>query len=162
MNSSMYVFVVNLKSIALSICRPTVEQLKIMYFYFSFSECRCNPYGSLNRSCNRYHGRCHCHENVIGRQCDRCQSGYWHLESGRGCKQCVCNTTGSDNNVCDYYTGQCNCKPGVGGIQCNQCLHGYYGFSERGCRSKYKFVYSINNISTRRVLPSLPILFDLI
>lgn len=125
----------------------TSQPLKI--FHFPISECRCNPYGSLNRSCNRYHGRCHCHENVIGRQCDMCQSGYWHLESGRGCKQCLCNPTGSSNNICDYYTGQCNCKPGVGGVECNQCLDGYYGFSENGCRSNliWFFRYAVDLIN---------------
>lgn len=68
---SMNEIALNLKYIYTS---DMSEPLKIIYFYFPFSECRCNPYGSQNRSCNRYHGRCHCHENVIGRQCDRCQS----------------------------------------------------------------------------------------
>lgn len=109
-------------------------------FLIIFIECRCNPYGSINRSCNRQTGQCHCRSNVTGRTCDRCASGFWNLESfSNGCRQCECNAIGSNDIYCNAYTGQCNCKSGVGGVECDRCLDGFYGFSENGCKSIHFF-----------------------
>lgn len=101
----------------------------------SFTECRCNPYGSMGRSCDKYTGQCFCRENVTGRACDRCVDGFWDLQASRGCVNCQCNPIGSRDANCSQYTGQCNCKPGVGGQTCDVCLDGFYGFSLQGCKS---------------------------
>lgn len=109
---------------------------------FFFSECRCNPYGSLRRSCNIFNGQCLCRENVVGRSCDKCAEGFWNLESSKGCQSCQCNVTGSSDLACSSHTAQCNCKPGVGGLTCDGCLDGFYGFSANGCKRKWFLFYS--------------------
>lgn len=108
----------------------------IFSIFLSFTECRCNPYGSLSRSCDKYTGQCFCRENVTGRTCDKCIDGFWDLQASRGCINCQCNPIGSRDTNCSQYTGQCNCKPGVGGLACDICLDGFYGFSIHGCKSK--------------------------
>lgn len=105
--------------------------------FFSFTECRCNPYGSLNRSCDKYTGQCFCRGNVTGRTCDKCIDGFWDLQASRGCVNCQCNPIGSRDSNCSQYTGQCNCKPGVGGLSCDVCLDGFYGLSIQGCKSNF-------------------------
>lgn len=69
------------------------------------------------------------------------QSGYWNLNSGRGCQVCGCDSTGALNGTCNPTTGACYCLPGIGGQACDRCLPGYFGFSASGCRGK------INSIS---------------
>ena len=44
---------------------------------------------------------------------------------------------GSNGQNCDDLSGQCACKPGVGGTTCDACLAGFWGFSPRGCTSKF-------------------------
>lgn len=46
---------------------------------------------------------------------------------------------GSNGQNCDDLSGQCACKPGVGGTTCDACLAGFWGFSPRGCTSKFIF-----------------------
>lgn len=116
---------------------------RIVNFLFSLSvfrfvsDCRCNPYGSLSRSCDKHSGQCLCRGNVTGRTCDKCNDGFWDLQVTRGCISCECNAIGSRDTNCSQYTGQCNCKVGVGGLACDSCIDGFYGFSTQGCKSKY-------------------------
>lgn len=77
---------------------------------------------------------------MTGRRCNQCRSGYWNLESSRGCRSCVCNNEGSLNAECDAHTGQCKCQPGVGGTECDRCLSDHYGFSANGCKSNFLYV----------------------
>lgn len=100
------------------------------------SECRCNPYGSLNTVCDKRRGQCVCRANVTGRACDRCAEGFWNLQSASGCEKCECNPVGSADSNCSSFTGRCNCKPGVGGPNCDACLEGFYGFSVGGCKGE--------------------------
>ena len=66
-----------------------------------FIECDCNINGSVaNTYCNSITGQCICKENVIGRQCTDCDSGYWNLNSG-SCTQCGCYSLGSISSDCD-------------------------------------------------------------
>ncbi|WAR30636.1 LAMC1-like protein [Mya arenaria] len=98
--------------------------------------CNCYPPGTSTvgvLSCNPETGNCPCLPNVLGRQCDECEVGYWNLESGQGCEACDCDPIGSLNNTCNLGTGQCKCKPGVTGRKCDQCDRFYYGFSIIGC-----------------------------
>ncbi|CAF1447840.1 unnamed protein product [Adineta steineri] len=103
--------------------------------------CNCHPKGTQRHSdnsllqCNLQSGQCSCKSNVQGRQCDRCENGYWNLNSDRGCETCKCNPIGAYNISCSVNTGQCFCKPGVTGQYCDRCLPNYYGFSPDGCTS---------------------------
>lgn len=92
--------------------------------------------GSEDRVCDQKTGQCKCRQHVIGQSCDRCEAGYWNLDSKRGCELCQCNLDGSENNNCDIHTGECACKPGIEGIKCDRCKMGFYGFSANGCKSK--------------------------
>ena len=38
-----------------------------MYF---FSDCECNPGGSVDNNCNKITGECHCKPRVMGQRCD--------------------------------------------------------------------------------------------
>ena len=83
-----------------------------------------------------------CKSHTTGRQCDRCETGYYNLTSSHpaGCQRCVCDAVGTVNasTTCDAVTGQCPCKSNVAGIQCDQCAIGYFNLTEDnpdGCDS---------------------------
>lgn len=106
----------------------------------SCDACSCYPRGSLQTEdgisiCNQVSGDCACKPNVIGKNCNECQSGFWNIASGDGCQNCKCDPIGSYNSSCNTYTGQCFCKPGVTGLQCDKCEADHYGFSAEGCKA---------------------------
>ncbi|ODN05380.1 Laminin subunit gamma-1 [Orchesella cincta] len=101
--------------------------------------CECDRLGTIPTAdgsyvCEQPTGECPCKENVIGRQCNMCQDGFYDLASGLGCKECDCDPIGSDNATCDVRTGQCHCREGVVGLRCNECAPNHYGFSTEGCK----------------------------
>ena len=54
---------------------------------FYFSACSCYPPGTLSAgvlSCDPVSGSCPCLPHVEGRQCDKCEVGYWNIDSGTG------------------------------------------------------------------------------
>uniref|UniRef100_A0A669P033 Laminin subunit beta 4 n=1 Tax=Phasianus colchicus TaxID=9054 RepID=A0A669P033_PHACC len=87
----------------------------------------CNPQGSLNASCSKLGGQCHCKANVVGRCCDTCSAGSYGF-GFHGCYPCECHPQGSVSSLCDQVTGQCACRRDVDGRRCSQCLPGYFGF----------------------------------
>uniref|UniRef100_A0A8B9D5G1 Laminin subunit beta-1 n=1 Tax=Anser cygnoides TaxID=8845 RepID=A0A8B9D5G1_ANSCY len=91
------------------------------------SSCKCNPQGSLNASCSRLGGQCHCKANVVGRCCDTCAAGSYGF-GFHGCYPCECHPQGSVSSLCDQVTGQCACRQDVDGQRCSRCLPGYFGF----------------------------------
>ncbi|XP_071154854.1 laminin subunit gamma-1-like [Mytilus edulis] len=98
--------------------------------------CSCYPPGTLSAgvlSCDPVVGSCPCLPKVEGRQCDKCQSGYWNIDSGTGCEECNCSPIGSLDDTCDQGSGQCQCKVGVTGLKCDQCQRFFFGFSSAGC-----------------------------
>ncbi|XP_029979690.1 laminin subunit alpha-1 [Sphaeramia orbicularis] len=97
-------------------------------------ECRCDVVGAVSGVCDVTTGQCVCQENVTGRTCDRCQSGFFGLQSGRGCQACGCSQWGSLSESCDN-EGRCQCVVGVAGDKCDHCSHGYYGFHGDGCKA---------------------------
>lgn len=109
----------------------------VIFLLSFFSVCQCNPYGSSSRVCDAYSGACKCHANVIGNFCDKCKPGYFNMKSGKGCIKCDCHNEGSQNQSCNAHTGECICKPGVTGKYCDRCGDEFYGFSFKGCKSKY-------------------------
>lgn len=108
-----------------------------------FLGCNCHVSGSEDRTCNRNTGECKCRTHVIGRACDRCESGYWDLDSKNGCIKCECNSEGSEHEICDIHTGECVCKDGVDGLKCDKCKKGFFGFSSSGCKSRIFHNYYI-------------------
>ncbi|XP_062845266.1 laminin subunit gamma-3 [Trichomycterus rosablanca] len=99
--------------------------------------CACNPTGTstLLNECDPNTGRCSCLSHVTGRDCGRCEPGFFNLRPGLGCESCNCNPVGSTSATCNPVTGQCVCRTGVDGQQCGSCRMGFFGFSSRGCRA---------------------------
>ena len=107
--------------------------------------CECYAPGSIESEninenlddiqCDLNNGQCNCKPNVIGRQCNECESGFWNITSGSGCVDCKCDMLGAINKSCDRQSGQCFCKPGVTGLKCDTCLPSYYALSDSGCKS---------------------------
>lgn len=79
-------------------------------------------------------GQCVCKINTEGRQCDRCEAGYFNMTSSDpdGCQQCVCDAVGTVNasTTCDAMTGQCPCKDNVDGVHCDRCKVGYFNLTD--------------------------------
>lgn len=109
--------------------------------------CQCNPDGSnvievLTEDgrtlelpiCNGHTGDCSCKPHVVGKNCDRCEDGYFKLKSKVGCEPCNCDRMGSLNKTCHVDHGQCHCNVGVTGKRCESCLPRHYGFSPDGCK----------------------------
>uniref|UniRef100_A0A8C3TBV3 Laminin subunit gamma-3 n=1 Tax=Chelydra serpentina TaxID=8475 RepID=A0A8C3TBV3_CHESE len=99
--------------------------------------CECNPVGSAQglEACDPLTGQCTCLPHVTGRDCSRCQPGYYDLQPGTGCKSCECHPVGSQDSQCHPLTGQCPCQPGAEGQSCDRCQPGFFGFSAKGCRA---------------------------
>ncbi|XP_043463177.1 laminin subunit gamma-1 [Leptopilina heterotoma] len=103
--------------------------------------CQCFAPGSLELDdgsvapCDQLSGHCSCKAHVIGRNCDKCEDGYYHIISGEGCTACNCDAEGSYNRTCDALTGQCHCRPGITGLRCDACISYQYGFSREGCKT---------------------------
>ncbi|KAJ8934790.1 hypothetical protein NQ318_023168, partial [Aromia moschata] len=101
--------------------------------------CQCYPPGTQEDilgapTCDQITGSCHCKSHVTGKNCDKCENGYYNLHSGEGCQTCNCDPIGALNQTCDIYTGQCYCRPGVTGLRCDHCGAKKYGFSYEGCK----------------------------
>ncbi|XP_044848953.1 laminin subunit gamma-3 [Mauremys mutica] len=99
--------------------------------------CECNPVGSAQglEACDPLTGQCTCLPHVTGRDCSRCQTGFYDLQPGTGCKSCECHPVGSQDSQCHPLTGQCPCQPGAEGQSCDRCQPGFFGFSVKGCRA---------------------------
>ncbi|XP_028177669.1 laminin subunit gamma-1 isoform X2 [Ostrinia furnacalis] len=100
--------------------------------------CECHEAGTQESPegppmCDGLTGYCSCRPHVIGRNCDKCEDGYYNIDSGEGCIPCDCHLEGSYNATCNPYTGQCYCKPGIDGKHCDHCRAYHYGFSGTGC-----------------------------
>ncbi|CAF0881627.1 unnamed protein product, partial [Brachionus calyciflorus] len=91
--------------------------------------CNCNQEGSKNiEICNYFGGQCDCKDNVIGRQCNRCKTGYFGFPD---CKKCDCPT-----GNCDDITGECFDPPCSTKSTCNDgCFgfHSMFGCDECNC-----------------------------
>ena len=113
-------------------CSSKVKHL-VKFITLCLSGCDCHPAGAIDPQCDLSSGQCQCNPFVDGRNCDRCQYGYWNIDSGQGCQKCQCDPMGSLDHNCDDLTGQCQCRPGIGGPGCDACLVGFWGFSSSGC-----------------------------
>ena len=91
-------------------------------------ECACNTQGTIDNSssCDLKTGQCSCGPNITGRQCDRCEDGFYGFPN---CKKCDCDERGTvdgTNGQCDVITGKCQCKPNVDGLNCSMCKQGTF------------------------------------
>nr|XP_042897336.1 laminin subunit alpha-1 isoform X3 [Parasteatoda tepidariorum] len=62
--------------------------------------CNCNPYGSLDRICDRMTGQCHCRRGITGRDCTQCSPR--HILTDIGCKSCDDHCIGPLLNDVDF------------------------------------------------------------
>ena len=96
--------------------------------------CNCNPKGSTTLNCRNPNGECNCLPNVVGRQCDRCGTGFFNMTQPNGCEPCNCNLRGAKTAACDQETGVCQCQANAAPPRCDHCLPQHYGFSSKGCK----------------------------
>uniref|UniRef100_A0A6I8NW90 Laminin subunit alpha 3 n=1 Tax=Ornithorhynchus anatinus TaxID=9258 RepID=A0A6I8NW90_ORNAN len=88
--------------------------------------CQCHPAGTTDLECNPRGGQCPCRPNVIGRQCTRCQTGYYGFPS---CQACSCG-----RRLCDEVTGRCLCPPGTVRPGCETCQPNSFSYHpQAGC-----------------------------
>lgn len=106
------------------------------------NECRCDPVGSLNSTCDPL-GQCYCKSNYEGEKCDRCKSGRGDLRAG--CPLCNCLEVGSLGSECSSEDGSCTCRDNYDGKRCDRCKSDSYRSaaeclkcecSERGARNQ--------------------------
>ena len=83
--------------------------------------CQCDFEGSFSFECEPFGGQCSCKPGVIGRQCNRCQTGFYGFPN---CRPCNCPSTA----LCDPVSGSCICPPRVTGPRCDQCIDNTYGY----------------------------------
>ncbi|GFV46525.1 laminin subunit alpha-1 [Trichonephila clavipes] len=62
--------------------------------------CNCNPYGSLDRVCDRMTGQCFCRRGIGGRDCTMCKAR--HILTDVGCKSCDDECIGPLLNDVDF------------------------------------------------------------
>lgn len=70
-------------------CKDSVFSLTTAFSNGSRS-CNCNLKGSLSSDCEQFGGQCPCRQNVIGRTCSRCKTGYYGFPNCRSKFTCSC------------------------------------------------------------------------
>ncbi|ODM92460.1 Laminin subunit alpha [Orchesella cincta] len=110
----------HLPSNASDFCKAAVFSLTSEYNNGALP-CQCDIRGSKSFECETFGGQCQCKENVIGRRCERCKTGFFGYPD---CKPCDCPSTA----LCDDNTGECVCPPRVTGAKCDICAPLTYGF----------------------------------
>ncbi|OWK52851.1 Laminin subunit beta-4, partial [Lonchura striata] len=123
--------------------------------------CKCNPQGSLNASCSKLGGQCHCKANIVGRCCDTCSAGSYGFgfhgcygawmaimetlwmenPATHACAQghlqaivCTCNLAGVHPAMCPGGDAACLCDPATGACP---CLPNVLGATCDQCASGY-------------------------
>ena len=84
-------------------------------------KCACNTSGTLDgqhKDCAKFGGQCACRENVIGRTCSKCRTGFYGFPN---CQRCDCPT-----GNCDDKTGEC--VPPPNSNPDNTCLDKFFNF----------------------------------
>ncbi|XP_044538899.1 laminin subunit alpha-3 [Gracilinanus agilis] len=93
-------------------CKDSARSL-VAFYNNGALPCDCHVMGAINPTCKPEGGQCQCRPNVIGRQCTRCQTGYYGFPF---CKLCHCG-----RRLCDEMTGKCICPPRTVKPQCEVC-----------------------------------------
>ncbi|XP_030765960.1 laminin subunit alpha [Sitophilus oryzae] len=91
--------------------------------------CQCDYAGSVSFECEKFGGQCPCKDNIIGRQCTACKTGYFGFPD---CRPCNCPSTA----YCQPETGKCICPPHVIGAKCEECEPRTFGYDKLiGCET---------------------------
>ncbi|XP_031359594.2 laminin subunit alpha-3 [Lonchura striata] len=108
-------------------CKDSVRSL-VAFYNNGALPCACHSAGAASPACSPLGGQCVCRPNVIGRQCSRCQTGYYGFPF---CKLCNCG-----QRLCDDMTGKCICPPRTVKPKCEVCEKYYFSYHPlAGCKS---------------------------
>ncbi|XP_042654043.1 laminin subunit alpha-3 isoform X2 [Tyto alba] len=108
-------------------CKDSVRSL-VAFYNNGALPCNCHSTGATSPTCSPLGGQCICRPNVIGRQCSRCQTGYYGFPF---CKLCNCG-----QRLCDDVTGKCICPPRTVKPKCEVCEKHYFSYHPlSGCES---------------------------
>uniref|UniRef100_A0A8C8EC97 Laminin subunit alpha 3 n=1 Tax=Otus sunia TaxID=257818 RepID=A0A8C8EC97_9STRI len=108
-------------------CKDSVRSL-VAFYNNGALPCNCHRAGATSPTCSPLGGQCICRPNVIGRQCSRCQTGYYGFPY---CKLCNCG-----QRLCDDVTGKCICPPRTVKPKCEACEKHYFSYHPlAGCES---------------------------
>ncbi|XP_075600356.1 laminin subunit alpha-3 [Balearica regulorum gibbericeps] len=108
-------------------CKDSVRSL-VAFYNNGALPCNCHSAGAMSPTCSPLGGQCVCRPNVIGRQCSRCQTGYYGFPF---CKLCNCG-----QRLCDDMTGKCICPPQTVKPKCEVCEKHYFSYHPlAGCKS---------------------------
>lgn len=94
------------------------------------SQCKCAQAGTVSNSdkCNAYGCQCQCKPHCIGKDCSRCEVGYYNWPN---CKKCDC----VGNTICHETTGECLCPKNTK-ADCLSCAPNAYGYHHiSGCNT---------------------------
>lgn len=101
-------------------CKDSVFSLTTHYNNGALP-CHCIREGTKSFECAKFGGQCPCKDNIIGRRCEICKTGFYGYPN---CKPCNCPSTA----ICEPESGECVCPDRVVGELCDQCETGTYGF----------------------------------
>ncbi|XP_009072322.1 PREDICTED: laminin subunit alpha-3, partial [Acanthisitta chloris] len=108
-------------------CKDSVRSL-VAFYNNGALPCNCHSAGAMSPTCSPLGGQCVCRPNVIGRQCSRCQTGYYGFPF---CRLCNCG-----KRLCDDITGKCICPPRTVKPKCEVCEKHYFSYHPlAGCES---------------------------
>ncbi|KAM4728827.1 laminin subunit alpha-3-like isoform 2-T2 [Anableps anableps] len=100
-------------------CRDSARALVAAYNDGALP-CDCDKSGSTGAMCDPVGGQCPCRQHVIGRQCNKCATGYYGFPY---CKPCECG-----RRLCDEVTGRCICPPQTVKPTCDVCQHQTFSY----------------------------------
>ncbi|XP_027877262.1 laminin subunit alpha-3 isoform X1 [Xiphophorus couchianus] len=100
-------------------CRDSARALVAAYNDGALP-CDCDKSGSTGAVCDPVGGQCPCRQHVIGRQCNKCATGYYGFPY---CKPCECG-----RRLCDEVTGRCICPPQTVKPTCDACQHQTFSY----------------------------------
>ncbi|XP_055994419.1 laminin subunit alpha-3 [Sorex fumeus] len=108
-------------------CKNSATSLVALYHNGALP-CGCHLAGTIGHHCSPEGGQCPCRPGVTGRQCSRCQMGYFGFPH---CKPCSCG-----GRLCEETTGRCLCPPRTLRPQCEVCEPNSFSFHPlTGCES---------------------------
>ncbi|XP_062987370.1 laminin subunit alpha-3 [Elgaria multicarinata webbii] len=127
-------------------CRNSARSLAAAYNDGALP-CNCHRNGATSPTCSPMGGQCTCKQNIIGRQCSRCQTGYYGFPS---CKPCSCG-----RRLCDDITGKCICPPQTVKPRCEVCMRQHFGYHPlagcEGCNCSSKGVVNAVNPECNKI-----------
>ncbi|KAK7945606.1 hypothetical protein WMY93_001334 [Mugilogobius chulae] len=100
-------------------CRHSARSLVAAYNNGALP-CDCDKAGSTSATCDPVGGQCPCRQFVIGRQCNKCATGYYGFPY---CRPCECG-----RRLCDEVTGRCICPPQTVRPSCDVCQNQTFSY----------------------------------